>query len=422
LSPSRALGCVLAGIGQPGQPADAVGFVSLLGPALFAPTTVLTTGLGVRLAHAVARRRLKLAFGIFLAFVSLRFLYAIRTGYASARQPRRPVMPKPICWGILGAAKIAREFLAPAMVEAVGAELAALATTDAAKAGPFLARYPHLRVVEGYDALLDDPEIDAIYIPLPNHLHVEWTEKALDAGKHVLCEKPISLDLEGVDRLIGARNRAGCLAAEGFMVLHHPQWLKTRQLLADGAIGRLVHVAAAFHFRNTDPSNIRNQVSFGGGGLHDIGVYPCATTRFATGSEPERLAADIRRENRLDTFARVWADFPDFTMAFTCGIRQAPRQEIVFHGEEGWIRLESPFNARVYGDTRLDWRGPDGTINTERFNGVDQYKLLIESFVRSVREGDPFPGPLEFSRGNQMMIDAIFRSESAGGAWVPIAP
>jgi predicted dehydrogenase len=321
-------------------------------------------------------------------------------------------MNKPVRWGILGAAKIAREYVAPAIHQAEGAVLAALATASPDKAAPFRARFPDLRVVPDYEALLADPDIDAVYIPLPNHLHVEWTEKALRAGKPVLCEKPIALRAGDIDRLIALRDETGLLAAEAFMVAHHPQWQRARALVAEGAVGRLVHVDAAFTYRNTDPANIRNRAATGGGGIYDIGVYPCIATRFVTEAEPERVRADLHMENGVDTFARVWADFPGFSFSFYCGMRQAPRQEMVFHGEDGWLRLTAPFNARSYGDCRLDLRGPDGVIRSEHHNGIDQYQLMIEAFGRSLRDSAPFACPLEFSRGNQLMIDAILAESS----------
>ncbi|MCB1376343.1 MAG: Gfo/Idh/MocA family oxidoreductase, partial [Rhodobacteraceae bacterium] len=207
-------------------------------------------------------------------------------------------------WGILGAAKIAREHLAPAIQQAAGHEFAALATGSDDKAAPFRALRGDIRVHATYEALLADPDIDAVYIPLPNHLHVAWSLKALAAGKHVLCEKPLALRAEEIDALIAARDASGRLCAEGFMVCHHPQWLHVRQMLRDGAIGSLRHVDAAFAFNNPDPGNIRNRPETGGGAIYDIGVYPCITTRFATGAEPLRLEAELERENGVDVVAR----------------------------------------------------------------------------------------------------------------------
>lgn len=321
-------------------------------------------------------------------------------------------MSKSLNWGILGAAKIAREHLAPAMALAKGARLAALATQTPGKDAPFHSLAPDLRVHASYDALLADPAVDAVYIPLPNAMHVDWTRRALQAGKHVLCDKPLALRAEQIDPLIALRDQTGLLAVEGFMVCHHPQWHRVRTLLAEGAIGTLRHVEGAFTFYNDDPGNIRNQPAMGGGALYDIGVYPTITTRFVTGAEPVRIRADIEWADGVDVFSRVWADFDGFTMSFYVGIRHAPRQSMVFHGTEGVIEVLTPFNARVAGEARLRIRRGYDLETIERFEPVDQYKLMIEAFNRSVLDGTAFACPLEFSRGNQAMIDAIF---AAGG-------
>lgn len=313
-------------------------------------------------------------------------------------------------WGILGAAKIARTELAPAMQLATDTQFVALATRDAARAAPFQALAPELRVHDSYDALLADPDIDAVYIPLPNHLHVEWSIRAAEAGKHVLCEKPIALEASQIDALLDAQARTGKMIAEGFMVLHHPQWLLVKDLLASGVIGRLEHVEGSFTYTNRDLGNIRHDPAKGGGGVRDVGVYPCITTRFVTGQEPVRLRSDIRWQNGVDIFARVWADFPDFSMSFYCGMMQTRRQHMLFHGQDGWIEVTAPFNANVYGDCRVSWKGADGPLMSEQFNNVNQYALMLENFGQSVRTGQPFACPLEMSKGNQVMIDAIFAS------------
>jgi predicted dehydrogenase len=250
--------------------------------------------------------------------------------------------------------------------------------------------------------------VDAVYIPLPNHLHVDWSIRAAQAGKHVLCEKPIALVASQIDDLIAARDRTGKLIAEAFMVAHHPQWDRVRTLLASGVIGRLEHVEGCFTYTNRDLGNIRHDPAMGGGGLRDVGVYPCVTARMATGAEPMRLRSDIRLQNGVDIFARVWADFPDFTMSFYCGMMQTRRQHMIFHGQDGWIELAAPFNGNVYGDARVEWKGVDGVLQMERFNIVNQYALMLENFAASATTGTPFACPLEFSRGNQAMIDAIF--------------
>lgn len=310
-------------------------------------------------------------------------------------------------WGILGAAKIARTDLAPAMQLAEGAQLVALATRDPAKAAPFQSLTPGLRVHDSYDALLADPDVDAVYIPLPNHMHVDWSIRAAQAGKHVLCEKPIALAAPQIDTLIAARDATGKLIAEAFMVAHHPQWDRVRALLAEGVIGKLEHIEGCFSYTNRDLGNIRHDPDMGGGGLRDVGVYPCITARMATGAEPTRLRSDIRWQNGVDAFARVWADFPEFTMSFYCGMMQTRRQHMVFHGQDGWIELSAPFNGAVYGDARVEWM-VDGRLHMERFNNVNQYARMLEAFDQSATHQTPFACPLEMSRGNQAMIDAIF--------------
>jgi predicted dehydrogenase len=316
-------------------------------------------------------------------------------------------MPHAVRWGILGAAKIARTALAPAIVQAEGAELVALATSDPAKAAPFNRVSKDLRVCD-YAALLAAPDVDAIYIPLPNHMHVDWTLRALEAGKHVLCEKPLALGAAEIDRLIAARDASGRMVAEAFMVTHHPQWHRMRKLLAEGVIGDLRHVEGVFTYYNTDAANIRNRPETGGGGLRDIGVYPVVSTRFATGAEPTRLQADIRYENGVDAFARVWADFPGFTMSFHCGMRLQRRQDMVFHGTKGWIRMAAPFNPPSMGEAQIQVHHGNGAVTIERFPEVNQYLCMVEDFGRAMTDPASYPCPLEFSRGNQAMIDAIF--------------
>ena len=310
-------------------------------------------------------------------------------------------------WGILGAAKIARTALAPAIRAADGAALVALATRDAARAAPCVAMQPDLRVHGDYAALLADPGVDAVYIPLPNDLHVDWSIRALAAGKHVLCEKPMALAAPDFDRLEAAQAASGRHLAEAYMVLHHPQWARVRALLAEGAVGRLVHVDAAFTYETPAPGNYRLRPEAGGGALRDVGVYPCVTTRFATGAEPQRLRADIRRAGGVDVFARVWADFPDFTLSFYVGIGPMRHQAMVFHGTEGVIRLTAPYNAHLFGDTRLEWRRPGGAEVVERFNAPDAYRLMVQDFARAAQGVAAPVCPLAFSRANQAMIDAI---------------
>jgi predicted dehydrogenase len=320
-------------------------------------------------------------------------------------------MSDPIRWGILGAAKFARDHMAPAIHAAHGAELTALATSSPAKAAGFQSFCPGLRLHDSYEALLADPEIEAVYVPLPNTLHVEWTLMALEAGKHVLTEKPIAMKAEEIDALIEARDRTGLMAAEAYMIVHHPQWQLAKALVADGAIGKLIHADGFFSYDNSaDPGNIRNTPETGGGSLPDIGVYTCGSVRYVTGEEPNEVRSVIEWENGVDTTAHVRASFPSFTFAATTSMRMHNRQEMSFHGDKGVLRLTAPFNAGVFGEAQVELhRGH--SVAVERFPSADQYVLQVEAFGRTIREGKAYPWTLEDARGTQAMLDAAFAGE-----------
>lgn len=319
-------------------------------------------------------------------------------------------MTKAVRWGILGAAKFAREHMARAIHAAEGADFAAIATSDPAKAAPFQAFAPNIRVHLDYDALLADPDIDAVYIPLPNHMHVEWTIKALQAGKHVLTEKPIAMNAGEFDALIAARDASGLLAAEAYMIVHHPQFVRAREIVQSGAIGKLVHVNAVFSYNNaSDTGNIRNRPETGGGALPDIGVYTFGSARFVTGEETVSVDyANIRFENDVDVFNQIAATFPSFTYSAVVSMRMFPRQEISFHGDKGILTVTCPFNAAVHDQAELRLENADKVVTTERFPGVNHYVHQVENFCKSVTQGRAYPCPLEFSRGTQAMIDMCF--------------
>ncbi len=327
-------------------------------------------------------------------------------------------MQKPIRWGVLGASHFALKQMAPAIHAAEGAEFAALATSDPAKAAPFRAFCPALRVHKGYQALLDDPEIEAVYIPLPNHLHVEWTMKALDAGKHVLVEKPLAMKADEFDAVIAKRDATGLLAAEAYMIVHHPQWIRARELVQSGAIGRVGHIDVAFSYDNReDRDNIRNRPETGGGSIPDIGVYAYGCARFVTGAEPEEIEARIAWENGVDVFAQVAGTMAGpsgrFTYSAMTSMRLFPRQEVVIQGETGLIRLTAPFNAEVFAEPVVEIHRMGFVSTYERFPSARHYRLQVENFGRTVREGVPYPCPLEFSRGTQAMIDRVFKAAKA---------
>lgn len=320
---------------------------------------------------------------------------------------------QPIRWGVLGAANFALNFMAPAIHAAKGAELVALATSDPAKAEGFQAFCPGLRVHTSYDALLADPAIDAVYVPLPNHVHVEWTLKALAAGKHVLTEKPISMTAPEIDTIIAARDASGLLAAEAYMIVHHPQWIRARELVQSGAIGELRHVDAAFSYNLTDMSNIRARPETGGGGIRDIGVYTYGSARFVTGAEPVSLSAQIKLEHGVDVFAQVNAVMDGPTGRFTYGsmtaINMYNRQVVTFQGTKGMVRLDGgPFNANVNNIAQIELHRDGNAVVTERWPADNHYVLQVEAFSDAVRHGTAYACPLEFTRGTQAMIDQIF--------------
>ncbi len=323
---------------------------------------------------------------------------------------------KPVNWGVLGAAKFAREHMARAIHEAEGARLFALATASPEKAAGFTAFCPDLKVHDSYDALLADPDVEAVYIPLPNHMHVDWTLKAVAAGKHVLCEKPVALRADQIDALIAARDASGLTVTEAYMIVHHPQWQRARMLVQDGAIGRILHADVAFSFDNrADVGNIRNRPETGGGSVPDIGVYAYGSVRFVTGAEPLALRSRIIRDGGVDALTQVWADMEGPTGRFTYGaltsIRLPPRQEVVFQGEKGLIRMTGPFNAGLFAEAQLHMLRPDHPDHIERFSGARQYRNQVEAFGRTVRDGAPYPWQLEDARGTQAMIDRVFASE-----------
>ncbi|WP_339762276.1 Gfo/Idh/MocA family oxidoreductase [uncultured Sulfitobacter sp.] len=316
---------------------------------------------------------------------------------------------KTLNWGIIGASKFAYEQMGPAIHAAQGARLAGLATSSPQKAEPFKAFAPDIKVYSDYSALLDDPGIDAVYIPLPNHLHVEWTVKALEAGKHVLCEKPMTMQATQFDELIAARDASGLLAAEAFMIVHHPQMIRARDIIASGAIGRVRHIGATFSFYNGDLDDIRNKPQAGGGGLPDIGIYTFGSVRFLTGQEPLSIPyAKIDYENGVDVFAQVAATFDGFDYSATVSMRMFPRQEIVVHGEKGVLRLSCPFNPTVHSQAELHLETENNMITTERFPGTNHYILQVEAFGRTVTTGEAYLCPLEFSKGTQAMIDMAY--------------
>lgn len=331
-------------------------------------------------------------------------------------------------FGILSTAKIGREVVVPAIQDAENCVVTAIASRDLAKARTLADRFGAPHAFGSYEEMLASDVIDAVYIPLPTSQHVEWSIKAAEAGKHVLCEKPIALQASEIETLIGVRDRSGKLISEAFMVTYSPVWLKVRELLQQKAIGELKQVQGAFSYFNRDPSNMRNIPELGGGALPDIGVYPTITTRFASGQEPLRVQARVERDPDFgtDIYSSVRADFGSFELTFYIATQMAARQLMVFHGTEGTIEVKAPFNANRWGAEEIELTSQNhATSQIFRFPDSRQYKLQAEAFARAVNGGAAKGGvrevvTLENSLANQRFIDAIYRASEHDG-WEKIA-
>jgi predicted dehydrogenase len=304
------------------------------------------------------------------------------------------------------------------MQDAENGVVTAIASRDVAKARALADRFGVPHAFGSYEEMLASDVIDGVYIPLPTSQHVEWTAKAAEAGKHVLVEKPLALDAKDIGPLIEVRDRNKVLICEAFMVVYHPQWIKVRELVQSGAIGRLRHVQGAFAYYNVDPTNMRNQLSLGGGALPDIGVYPTVSTRFVTGKEPVRIQAQVERDEKFgtDIYSTVKADFGTFDLSFYCSTQMALRQFMVFHGEKGFIEVHAPFNAGDYDHHRVELHNQTHTEATVyRFPATRQYRLEAEAFARAAQGDDVPVFTLENSVLNQKVIDAIFRAGEHDG-------
>jgi predicted dehydrogenase len=321
-------------------------------------------------------------------------------------------------WGILSTAKIGRDHVIPALQDAENGVVTAIASRDQTKARAVADRFGVPHAFGSYESLLASDMVDGVYIPLPTSDHVEWAIHAADAGKHVLVEKPLALKADDIAPVIAARDRNKVLVSEAFMVTYHPQWRKVRELVQGGAVGRLRHVQGAFSYYNTDPTNMRNQLSLGGGALPDIGVYPTVSTRFVTGKEPLRVQAQVERDKKFgtDIYSTIKADFGDFDLSFYCSTQMALRQFMVFHGEKGFIEVHAPFNAGDYDHHRIELHNQGHNEATVyRFPGTRQYRLEAEAFARAAEGSGEEIFTLENSVLNQKMIDAIFRAANHDG-------
>ena len=328
-------------------------------------------------------------------------------------------------WGVLGVAGIAVRKVIPAMQRGAWSEVAAIASRDLRKAQEAACQLGVAKAYGSYEELLGDPEIEAVYNPLPNHLHVPWTKKAAEAGKHVLCEKPIALNAEEARTLLEVRARTGKKIGEAFMVKTYPQWLRIREMVREGRIGQLKGIQTVFSYFNRDPQNVRNRPEWGGGGLLDIGCYPITLSRFLFEEEPLRVSGMLERDPDfgVDRLASAVMQFPSGQSIFTCGMQTVYYQRMNLLGTKGRIEAEIPFNApndrplRLLVDDCRDLLG--GGVTVETVAACDQYTLQGDLFSRAIRGDGDVPVPLEDAIANMRVIDAIFRSAESGSWETP---
>jgi predicted dehydrogenase len=324
-------------------------------------------------------------------------------------------------WGILSPAKIATQKVVPAIQRAERCEVVALASRDPVRAQEAVQGLGIARAHGSYEALLADPEVDAVYIPLPNHLHAEWSSAAARAGKHVLCEKPLALTVAEAEAMIAAAGEAGVLLMEAFMYRLHPSWVAVRELVASGRIGELRTVQSWFGYFNDDQENIRNILEVGGGALYDIGCYTVNASRMLFGDEPSRVLASIERDpvGGTDVLTSAILDFPGGVASFTCSTRTETDQRVHIYGSEGRISIGIPFNIPPDRPTEVFvTAGGDPpvapAIEVLTFAPRDQYTVQAEAFAASILDGVPLPTPIEDAVGNLRTIEAIFAAAETG--------
>ena len=322
-------------------------------------------------------------------------------------------------WGVIGTGKIARVHVIPAMQKGEFSHISAIASRNKQKAEKAAAELEIEKAYGSYEELLADPDIQAVYIPLPNHLHVEWSIKAMEAGKHVLCEKPFALSVKDVKKAIDVRDKTGMKISEAFMVRSNLQWLKARELVRSQEFGELRAVQGFFSYYNTDPENIRNSPETGGGGLWDIGCYPVNTSRFLFQEEPVRVAASLEKDPvfKVDRLASALLEFPSGQAQFISATQVAPFQRMLAVGTKKHLEVEIPFNAPSKTPSRIligeDFgRGEDREII--ELPVCNQYTLQGDSFSKAVLENSEVPVPMEDTLRNTAVLTALFRAAKSG--------
>jgi predicted dehydrogenase len=325
-------------------------------------------------------------------------------------------------FGVLGASRFAMNRMIPAMQAGEGITVAAIASRDGAKAREAARRLGIPRAYGSYEELVDDPDLDAVYVPLPNHLHVPWSERAAAAKKHVLCEKPIARDATEARRLLVARDAHGVAICEAAMPRVHPRWLELRELVRRGELGEPSAFLADFFYDQTDPEDVRLDPAMGGGVLLDIGFYPVTMSRFCFEAEPVEVTARFEASTGtgVDVLTSGVLRFPRAHAVFTVGMRQAPHQRAQIFGSRGHVEVPQAFSAASAESTEL-WLARSGEAAPRRisFPAVNQYTLLVEQFASAARTGATGPVPLEDSIANMAVLDAL-RGSAETGRWQPV--
>ena len=331
---------------------------------------------------------------------------------------------KKIRWGVISTARIGLEQVIPAFQKSEYCEVTAIASRSVKKASKAAGLLGIKKAYGSYEALLEDPEVDAIYNPLPNNMHLEWTLRAMEAGKHVLCEKPIGLTVGEVEEMIRTRDRCGVLAGEAFMVKTHPQWIDTRNRVKRGEVGDLRLIQAMFSYYNTDPENIRNIRELGGGGMWDIGCYCVTMSRFLFGEEPERVVATLEFDPKLgtDRLGMVLMEFPSGRSQFAISTQLAPYQRVHLFGTGGHLEVVIPWNAPNDRPCRVTQDTGDillEKIGVHEYPVTDQYTVMGDAFSEAIIRQTEVPVTLEDGLMNTRVLAAIFESSSRG-EWVKL--
>lgn len=323
-------------------------------------------------------------------------------------------------WGILSTAKIAATWLIPAMHESEYAEVVAVASRDLDRAKAYADQNGIPKAYGSYQELLESDEIDAIYNPMPNHLHVSWSVEAVKAGKHVLCEKPLGLDTADTQKLVDAAKDTSLVVMEAFMYRFHPQWLRIRELIEEGRIGQVKQVQASFTYFNMDPENVRNIAGIGGGGLMDIGCYCISASRLAFGKEPQRVLGTLKIDQNFETdsHANGIIDFGSGVATLSCSTQSNSGQLVNIVGDKGRIFVDTPFYKREDKPCQLEIY-KDQEKEVIPIGHYNHYVNQVDAFCQAVMAGKSAPTPLSDAIANMRVIDALFASHEKG-TWVEL--